>query len=191
MTALIGAWRHSQDIQAIWKRAYPTIELTVYDDDPKMRCLPPTFIDEDILLGMNNSQDRANAAQRHSDLQAAEPLIDPSAIVGERCRIARGCVIAPNVMLLHTVQLGPHVHLNYNVSMTRCHVGAFTTISPGTTICGDVEIGRRCTISAGITIANCVTIGDDVTIGAGAVVLPFTTIPPGEKWLGVSARKVS
>ena len=194
MTIILGAWVHSRDIQTNWRRVHPTVPLTVYDDDPKFGCLPPTWMDsnlEDLLLGMNSPHDRMKAAQRHHDLEAAEALVDPSVVLGENIDLASGVVVAPNVLLLRDVQLGLHSHINYGVSMTRCTVGAFTTISPGTTVCGEVTIGSCVSISAGVTIANCVDIADDVTIGAGAVILPFTRIGPGEKWLGVPARKVS
>lgn len=79
-------------------------------------------------------------------------------------------------------------HVNYGVTAVRAVIGHHCTISPGVTICGDVEIGDRVLIGAGAIICDRVRIGDDVTIGAGTVVLPESHIPAGTIWVGNPAR---
>ena len=95
-------------------------------------------------------------------------------------------MIAPNAVLLRDVWLGRHVHVNYGSSMTRCKVGAFTTIAPGVTICGDVEIGEAVFIGAGAVICNLLKIGDGAIVAAGAVVTE--DVPAGATVKGVPAR---
>ena len=90
---------------------------------------------------------------------------------------------------LNASSWGYGTHINYGVTMTRTTIGHHTTISPGVTICGDVTIGDRTLIGAGAVVCDRVTIGNDVTIGAGAVVLPETTVPDGETWYGVPAKR--
>ena len=192
MTAsLIGYWEHGRDIQEIWFRAQgkKSKQLNIYDEDPTSGILPPKKLKGRIILGMNDPQQRRLAAKRWK-LAGADPLVDPSAIVGHNVKLHSGVVIAPNVLLFHDVVLRHHVHVNYGVSMVRTVVKPFTTISPGVTICGDVEIGKACMIGAGATICNCVTIGDNAVIAAGAVVPPFTNIPADTIWAGVPAKQL-
>ena len=187
MVALVGVGSHGRDIMAIGQAC--GVEFELYDDDPD-RGKPTRGVprSEPYILGMNHPTERGQYAARFTvaRLRPALALVHPSAVVGPSCRLAPGVVVAPNVTMLREVILNEHVHVNYQSSMTRCTVGAFTTISPGVTICGDVKIGAECFIGAGAVISNLVTIGNGVTVGAGAVVLD--DVPDGELVVGVPAR---
>lgn len=84
--------------------------------------------------------------------------------------------------------LGAHTHVNAGCIVIRARLGAFCTLSPRVTVCGDVIIGDLVTIGAGAVICDRVTIGDGATIGAGAVVTPQSRVAAGETWVGVPAR---
>lgn|SRR5487761_2013420 len=179
MTALVGAGSHGKDIASIFVHAYPGVTLDIYDDAGT----PPPALLSNILIGVNDPSTRRKIAERYP--MAAPPLIDPQAIVGLRVHVEHGCVIAPGAVLLCDVWLGKHTHINYQASMTRCRVGAFTTVSPAATICGDVTIGEECLIGAGATVCDRVKIGNRVRIGAGAIVLPLSVVPDDSTVVGV------
>lgn len=179
MATLIGFGSHGSDIMAIWNRNYVE-PLHAYDE--AVADLP--VINDVVYYGVNDPQIRASLGAR-LNLMAGSPLIDRSATVGHDCHIAGGCVIAPHAILLSLVTLHEHVHVNYTATMTRCTVGAYSTIAPAATICGDVTIGRECLIGANATICDRVTIGDYCRIGAGAIVPPLSVVPAGTTVVGV------
>ena len=159
-TLILGYGAHAGDIWDSWGRP-----------------LPAPFFDQRVdeinqyatyTIGINDPRERARIAQELG--WDDEPWVHPNAFIGEWCTWGKG------------------THINYGASMVRTNIGHHTTISPGVTICGTVEIGNRVLIGAGATICDRVAIGNDVTVGAGAVVLPETIIPDGETWIGVPAR---
>jgi len=184
-TVLVGYGSHGKDIEAIWKRTKTPEVLIVCDEDPtKGHALPDAQLFDSVIFGSNYPAVRYAMAQR-IEHGPALPVLDPAAVIGTDVFAARGCVIAPAAVLLCSVYLGVHVHVNYGAQMTRCTVGEFSTISPGATICGDVNIGRRCLIGAGATVCDRSAIGHDVTIGAGAIVPPQSFVPDGVTVIGV------
>lgn len=179
---LLGSGNHALDISMIAHRA--GFDVQVFDDDPATGFPPLPPNQRYAIIAINDSLTRAACAER-LNIAGWDPLIDPSAIVGSHCSIGVGVVIAPQTLLMHEVELGCHVHINYHVSTTRCKVGPFSTISPGATICGNVEIGECTMIGAGATICERTTIGDNVKVGAGAVVPPHSIVPNGVTVKGV------
>jgi serine acetyltransferase len=189
MTALIGYGSHGKDIEAIYLRTpHYGRPLEIYDADPALGCLDPASLTSgDVILGVNDPIGRRLLAESLAPgVRAAfSPLIDPSAVIGVDIRLGGGVVIAPNASILRSVTLGPHVHANYGSSMTRCVVGAFSTLSPGATICGDVEIGEEVLIGANATVCDRVRIGNRVRVGAGAIIPPLSIIPDDATVIGV------
>jgi sugar O-acyltransferase (sialic acid O-acetyltransferase NeuD family) len=181
---IVGDGGHAHDIAAILEASGRV--AFCYDESPIERryagTFPPTTYE--YLIGVNNPSQRRSVARRYI-FQAMALARDPSARVGPDCSIGVGCVLAPNVVLLRDVKLGDHVHVNYGASATRAAIGAFVTIAPGVTICGDVRIGAGTFIGAGAVISNLVTIGPGAVVGAGAVVVD--DVPPGAVAVGVPA----
>ena len=186
MASLIGAGNHGRDLNVIWTRVHPDNPLDVYDDDPDTgNPTPPDDLTGRILIGNNDPSVRRDIAERYNHLRGTHPLVDPTATIGPNVRLSRGTVVAPNAVLLHSVTLKCHVHVNYAASMTRCFIGAYSTVSPGAVICGNVRIGREGVIGANSTICERSTIGDRVVIGAGAVVPPYSLVPDDTTVIGV------
>lgn len=184
MLSIIGGGNHAQDIKAIATRC-KIYHVAFFDDDPTTGFMSPDDIIDKIIIGVNDPQVRRRIALRFSHLHGTQPLVDPSAIVGEKVTLGRGVTIAPLASLLTSVVLKDHVHVNSGAQLVRTNVGAYTTICPGAIICGNVDIGEACLIGAGSVICERVTIGDNVLIGAGAVVPPRSMIPDGSKVIGV------
>ena len=185
MASLIAYGNHGKDIEAIWFRARRDKPLTIYDDDPTRTTELLDFITGKILISVNDPTIRHQIADRFRHLRGTSPLIDPSVIRGTDIEMGRGVVVAPGAVLLRSVTLGDHVHVNYLASMTRCDIGDYSTISPAAVICGNVTIGEDCYIGANATICERSTIGNRVTVGAGAVVLPWSIVPDNTRVIGV------
>ena len=188
MIALVGFGAHGSDCLAIYERVHGPASLELFDDNPSAYVLPSPEefpFDTKVIYGIYSPEGRRKFEDRWPKLEGADPLVDPSAIVGPEVKLSEGVVIAPHAVLLHTVTIGKHTHLNYGCSMTRCTIGAFTTISPAVTICGSVFIGDDCFVGAGATICDRVSIGNNVTVAAGAIVPPQSRVPNGSKVVGV------
>lgn len=186
MASLIGYGAHGGDIAAIWVKVRPGNRLNIYDDDPNGETPnPPANLKGRILIGINNPTERRIVAERFPANKGCHPLVDPAAVVDADVKLGRGSVIAPTASVLRCTTLKEHVHVNTHASLIRCFIGAYSTISPGATICGNVRIGEECWIGAGAIICDRVTIGNGVIIGAGAIVPPLSKVPDGAKVVGV------
>ncbi len=169
MRVIYGNGGHGQDIA-------DALQITrFYDDLPdrrNTRLRPPFKMCTEVYIGVNDPRQRRAIVERHHLTQRGTWL-HPYAVVGPGC------------------SFGEHVHINAGVTITRTTVGAFTTISPGANICGDVTIGETVAIGAGAVVCQFSTIGDGAVIAAGAVIPPHTNVPCGETWGGVPARRLS
>lgn len=180
---IIGAGGHGQDLKAIVDAWGSVCRLV--DDDPEHDYAVPVA-PRDWIVGINDPLVRKVVAGRF-DSQAAN-LIHPTAVIGPDVAFdSRGGIAVGPGAILHTkVWLGEHVHVGYGASMTRTQVNAFTTIAPGVTICGDVNIGDGAFIGAGCVIKNLVSIGAGAVVGCGAVVV--SDVPAGATVKGNPAR---
>ena len=121
---------------------------------------------------------------------AFAPGIDPSASVGEDCRIGAAVHIGANAVIGRDVTLGDGVVIAAGVCVgDGCAIGAGTTIHPNATLYARTSIGRGCILHAGCVIGadgfgyvpvghalmkvphlGVVEIGDEVEIGANTCV---------------------
>jgi hypothetical protein len=82
------------------------------------------------------------------------------------------------------IELGEGVTLGGSCSIMGHYAqGGFLVLAP-------VKIGRKATIGLRAIVMGGVTIGEKAKVMAGSFVLPKTTIPAGETWGGIPARKV-
>ena len=184
MFSLVGNGSHGSDILAIAKRKGLNI-TNIFDDDPERGDSPPADLSGYVIYGVNYPWQRREMDARFTDVTAAPPLIDDSAIVGTNCTVGGGAVVAPLASLLHSVALKSHVHVNTGVQIVRAEIGSYSTLAPGAIVCGDVTIGECAYLGAGSIVCDRVTIGDNVIIGAAAIVPPLSVVPSGATVKGV------
>lgn len=185
---IVGAGGHGRDLQAIVVAAGHRF-LGFIDDNPDLPGVVGPVAERrsaggEAFIGVNGPAERERLAQ---SIGACSPpaLIHPTATVGPGCTFGVGCVVAAGAVLDRDVHLGDHVHVHTGVTLTRTTVGAYSTLCPGATICGDVTIGHAVSVGAGAVITNLRSIGDRSIIGAGAVVV--SDIPPAVTAVGVPA----
>jgi bifunctional UDP-N-acetylglucosamine pyrophosphorylase/glucosamine-1-phosphate N-acetyltransferase len=154
-----------------------------------------TWIDHDVQIG-------------------ADTRILPATVIGAGCRIGRGCEVGPFAHLRAGTVLEDGAEIGNFVEAKKTHVGQGAK-AKHLTYLGDATIGPQANIGAGTITANYdgvhkhptrigaraflgsgtvvvapSEIGDDALTGAGAVVPRGTTVPPGEVWVGVPARRL-
>jgi sugar O-acyltransferase (sialic acid O-acetyltransferase NeuD family) len=114
-------------------------------------------------------------------------VVHPGASIGKSNRIGEGAVIAQGAVVTTNVDLGRHVHLNVNASVSHDSiVGSYTTISPGAVICGACCLEDEVYIGANACVLQGITIGRGAVVGAGACVV--SNVAPGQTVVGVPAR---
>lgn len=163
---IFGHGAHGADMAATFG---PDDVVLWLDDDRTRTDLLGSDVSVDYI-GVNDPQTRAQIWTRLSI----------------RSRRNDGVWVHPKANAGPMVRLGRHVHVNAGAFLTRCTVGAFSTIGPNATVCGDVTIGKRVMVGAGAVIKNLLTIGDDAVIGCGAVVVH--DVPAGVTVVGNPAR---
>jgi bifunctional UDP-N-acetylglucosamine pyrophosphorylase/glucosamine-1-phosphate N-acetyltransferase len=144
----------------------------------------------------------------------ADTRILPATVIGAGCRIGRGCEVGPFAHLRAGTVLEDGAEIGNFVEAKKTHVGQGAK-AKHLTYLGDATIGPQANIGAGTITANYdgvhkhptrigaraflgsgtvvvapSEIGDDALTGAGAVVPRGTTVPPGEVWVGVPARRL-
>ena len=148
--------------------------------------LPPQRLQERLVRMMGRRPTRKMA---YTGLKLLGVHIPPTVEIGERFRMPHGAlglviedwaIIGNNVKIFHGVTLGnadprPPEHPATNSSVDRFIVEDDVVIGAG------AKLMRK----GGQTLR----IGRGAVIGANAVVL--SSVPPGEIWAGVPARKVS
>ena len=117
-------------------------------------------------------------------------VVHPAAIVPRSAAVAPGCIVHAGTVLTADVQLGPHVAVMPAVVLTHDDViEAGVTFGAGALIAGLVRIGRGAYVGSGALVREHVMIGPEAVIGMGAVVT--RSVPAGETWAGVPARRLS
>lgn len=121
-------------------------------------------------------------------------LIHPCVEMSQSIEISEGTVICAGNILTTNIILGKHVQINLDCTIGHdVIIEDYATLGPGVHISGCVHIGKRAYIGTGAVVINGlqnkpIVIGTDAVVGAGACVTQ--SIPPGETWVGVPARRV-
>lgn len=117
----------------------------------------------------------------------ANPLIDPSSIIGTDCRIGNGTVIMPKAVVNALASVGNGCIINTGAILEHeCKIADFVHLAPGSVLAGNVKVGEQTFIGAGAVVREGITIGKHVVIGAGSVVVK--DIPDGQIVKGVPAK---
>ena len=113
-TVLVGYGAHGKDIEVIHERCTPQPERSwsiLYDDAEDRGLAVESIAQFPVIIGVNDPTQRFAISKRFPI--AADPLVDPDAIIGPNCQLADGVVVAPRTLLHRDVILGEHTHVNY------------------------------------------------------------------------------
>lgn len=122
-------------------------------------------------------------------IQLADPIIDPSAIIGPDVYIGSGSVIAPNAVLSTNIKLGRCASINPGVTIGHdCVIGDYFNASPVANISGNVTIGNGVFFGTNACIREKLSVNDDIIIGMGSVITK--NILETGTYIGSPARKM-
>lgn len=125
--------------------------------------------------------------------------IHPSVIMGKEVKVGNGCLFMAGVIINNNCTIGDHCFLATKSSLDHdSAIGDFSSMSPGVTTGGRVNIGNCTAIGIGASILHYKTIGDHCVIGGNSLVtkdvgdlelafgIPVKSVKkrtPGEKYL--------
>ncbi len=114
-------------------------------------------------------------------------ILDPSAVVSERCSIGEGTVVLRHAFVNSGATIGQNCIISTGAIVEHdSKIGNHVHISTGAIVNGDCIVGDHCFIGSGAILSNNISICNDALIGAGAVVLRSVTKPG--VYLGNPAR---
>lgn len=97
--------------------------------------------------------------------------IHPNAVIGKSVTIGKGVVIMPGAIVNSNCQIEDFCVLNTKASLDHdSHMKSFSSLAPGVTTGGYVEIGNYSAILIGSIIVPKISIGDHTVIGGGSFV---------------------
>ena len=116
-------------------------------------------------------------------------IIDPTAIIGKCVKIEEGVFVGKRAVINTGSIIGSCAIINTGAIIEHdCEIGAFSHISPGTTLCGQVKVGEDSHVGAASVVIQLIEIGDKSLIGAGSVVVK--NIPDNSKAYGNPCKVV-
>jgi sugar O-acyltransferase (sialic acid O-acetyltransferase NeuD family) len=98
--------------------------------------------------------------------------LHPSAQIGRDVFFGPGSVVMAGVNVNSGTVVGLHCVLNTGSNIDHdCHLQDFSSLAPGCTLGGAVQIGYSTAVSLGANIIHGISIGEHTVIGAGSTVL--------------------
>ncbi|OPZ32897.1 MAG: putative acetyltransferase EpsM [Tenericutes bacterium ADurb.BinA124] len=128
--------------------------------------------------------------ERLTDSKNSYPvLIHPDVRVSKFVNIGEGTIICPGCIITVNIKIGKHVILDYDSTVGHdAIIGDFSTILPGVSISGHVNIEELVSVGTGAKIIQGLRIGKNTIIGAGAIVTK--DIPQNVVAVGVPAKPI-
>ena len=144
-------------------------------------------------VGQPALRERLIGKAAEAGLKATAPLIHPNVEYDhEYVTFGEGVVVCAGTILTVNIEVQAHVQINLDCTVGHDAIlGAYSTLSPGVHISGNVTLEERSFFGTGAVTVNGlpgkpVVIGADSIVGAGAVVTK--NVPAGTTVTGVPAR---
>lgn len=99
-------------------------------------------------------------------------IVHPNAVLGKNVKIGQGSLIMAGAIITNDVVIGDHCFIATKASFAHDSVlGDFSSLNPGVTTGGNVNIGKCTAIAIGTNIIHGITIGDHTVVGSSSLVL--------------------
>lgn len=186
---IFGAGGHGRELAWLATQTWGNdVDLTFVVDKLEFLTGPVNGIDVKLLEDLEPDRARFVAGVGSSNLRRSivkkfeekgirpATLVHPHIELSSHLLIGDGVVVCAGVILTTNTVLDNHVHINIGCTISHdVHVGEFSTLAPGVTVCGHVDIGADVFVGAGVTIINGnlnrrIKIGDGSMIAAGSCV---------------------
>ncbi len=203
---LVAASGLAREVLAIEAAAGRFDQVLLVDDDPALWGrtvggrpvvggvdLVLEFEDYHVLVCAGRGSARRSIVERlltmgiHRDrfTQTVHPQVD----VPKGCVVGAGSIVLAGAVLTADVQVGEHVVVMPNVTLTHDDVlEDYATVCAGASLGGGVRVCAEAYIGMNAAVRENLTVGAGATLGMGAVLLE--ELPSHETWVGVPARPV-
>jgi sugar O-acyltransferase (sialic acid O-acetyltransferase NeuD family) len=146
-------------------------------------------VDNRFVLGIGNPYLRKKTAENFGNIGGVlTSTISPKSTIGRfEVNIGNGANILSSAVISNKVKIGKACLIYYNVVITHdCIIDDYVELSPGATLLGNCKIGSFSHIGANATILPRIKIGNNVIVGAGSVVTK--DVPDNSVVVGVPAK---
>jgi len=178
---IFGAGGHSLVVIDLIKELKQYVILGIYDDNkegsfegvPIIGKIDDNIIKDadEYIIGIGHDRVRKNIYEQFYNLPWAT-LIHPRSIISKSASISYGTVVLAGAIIQPGVTVGKHCIINTNSNIDHeSYINSFSSICPGVTICGNVNIGELTFIGANSTIIQRITVGKNCIVGAGTVII--------------------
>lgn len=123
------------------------------------------------IIGIGNNEIREKISSKFSNLNYYT-AIHPKSIIGIDVIIEEGTVVMANTVVNSGTKIGKHCILNTGSIIEHDNnIEDYCHLSPNSTLCGTVKIGKNSWVGANSTIIQNRNIGENSMIGAGSVII--------------------
>ena len=151
-----------EDLNDLAKKLYSKDNYLLMDDN------------FELLIGIGDNYLRSEIDKKLNELDLQDKigiLKHSTSFVDRSALIESGTVIMAGSIIQSGVNIGKHCIVNTKASIDHdSTMEDFSSLAPGTTLGGNVKIGRTSAICIGATISHNIKIGENVVVGANSYV---------------------